>query len=183
MPAKQVAPSVREFTTGANRDRVDGKLAFHGFVSAKASRRFGAYMNKNRRLADGSLREPDNWKRGIPMPVYAESMMRHAQEVHELLEDAVAATGIKGVCDIASVSADHPSLLAIDEAASALWFNVQGWLHERVKAMDLLGNPYPGKRVHGKPPITYPEAERLILDWVADAAKKIRVVSKLRRAA
>jgi hypothetical protein len=174
MPAKPAAkPVVREFVTGANRDRVEGKLDFLGFVSSKAERRFAAYMNKNRRLADGSLRLSDNWKRGIPLSVYAESLVRHAQEFRELVNDAVDATGIESAANIHNAPVDHPALLAIDEAACGLYFNVQGWLHERVKALDANNVPYPGKRVHGKPPLSYQEAERLFLELVAATEKKV----------
>lgn len=173
MPAKPAKPVVREFVTGANRDRVDGKLDYLGFVSSKAERRFAAYMNKNRRLADGSLRLSDNWKRGIPLPVYAESLVRHAQEIRELINDAVDAAGIDSAAGIHKIPADHPALLAIDEAACGLYFNVQGWLHERVKALDAHNVPYPGKRVHGKPPLSYQDAERLYLQLVLAMGKKV----------
>lgn len=167
-------PVVREFATGANRDRAEGKLDYLGFCSPKAQRRFGAYMNKNRRLADGSIRDSDNWQKGIPIPVYAESLMRHAQEVHELIRDAVRATKIGAHRLLTDAPVDHPAMLAIDEAVTALFFNAQGWLDARVVAMDDLGVPYPGKRVHGKPPLSYPESERLMADWVAQRAKKPR---------
>jgi hypothetical protein len=177
MPAKSPAkmPVVREFATGANRDRVEGKLDYLGFTSAKADRRFAAYMNKNRRLADGSLRDGDNWKRGIPLPVYADSFARHAQEVREAINDAVDQTGVIAARLIQDAPQDHPALLAIDETMTAMRFNVDGWLHERVKAMDALGNPYPGKRgEHGKPPMTYPEFQSAYADWVAAQTKSNR---------
>lgn len=172
MPAKKAAPVVREFATGANRDRVEGKPDFNGFLSPKSERRFAAYMNKNRRLSDGSLRDGDNWQLGIPLAVYAESFGRHAVEVREAIRDAVDATGVKFARLIADAPPGHPTMLAIDEAMCALFFNVQGWLHERVKAMDAANVPYPGKRVHGKPPLSYPEAQQLLVDFVALSAKK-----------
>lgn len=174
MPAKAAAPVVRTFNTGANRDRAEGKLDFLGFLSPKAERRFAAYMNKNRRLGDGSLRDGDNWKRGIPLPVYADSLARHQQEVRELINDLVDASGCESARAILDIPPDHPTLLAIDEAACALFFNVQGWLHERVKALDAAGVPYPGRRVHGKPPLTYPEAQHLLAEMVAAPAQKKR---------
>lgn len=153
MATKPVAPVVRLFDTGANRDRVEGKLDFRGFISPKAARRFAAYMNKNRKLADGSLRQSDNWKLGIPIPVYIESMGRHWHELWEALEDG--------------------DWMLADEAACGLRFNVDGYLHERVKLMDADGTPYPGRRVPGnRPPLGYPEAQRLYDEMVAALAKK-----------
>lgn len=129
---------VRTFSTGATRDRKEGKFDYFGFVSAKAARRFGAYMHKNRQLPDGTLRSGDNWKQGIPIPEFKECMGRHVQEFCESLEDG--------------------DLMTADEAACAIRFNIDGWLHERVKVMDADNQNYPGKRVPGKPPMSYAEA-------------------------
>lgn len=176
MPAaKQSTPVVREFATGANRDRVDGKLDFRGFVSPKALRRFGAFMNKNRRLADGSLRDSDNWKKGIPISVYIESLIRHGNEFHESIEEAIDGAGIE---KIASMAANDARLLAADDIACALLFNIQGYLHERIKLLDATDAPYPGKRVHGKPPLGYADVERLVADLVSVAGKKIYISRK-----
>lgn len=141
---------VRQFSTGATRDLVEDKLDLRGFISPKALRRFAAYMNKNRRLPDGSLRGSDNWKMGIPIPVYIESLIRHSIEFWELVEDGLL------------VSQDDAVLREADEAVCGLMFNVLGYLHERVKVLDAAETPYPGKRIPGKPPLTYPAAQELL---------------------
>lgn len=143
----EAKPVVREFGTGANRDLVQDKLDYRGFISPKALRRFAAYMNKNRRLADGSLRASDNWKQGIPIPVYVESMLRHSIEFWELVEDGLFS------------KTDEAALSEADEAVCGLFFNVMGYLHERVKLLDANDTPYPGKRACGKPPLTYQQAQ------------------------
>jgi len=103
---------MREFDTGATRDTDEGKIHYKGFLSPRALRRFGEYMEKHRVQANGQLRAPDNWKKGIPMDAYEDSLLRHIMEFYEHLED--------GDVD------------AAEETMCAVMFNVQGWLHERL---------------------------------------------------
>jgi hypothetical protein len=70
-------PSIRTFDTGATRDTDEGKLDFEGFLSPIALERFAEYMHKHRRQSDGSLRDSDNWQKGIPVPQYMKSLWRH----------------------------------------------------------------------------------------------------------
>ena len=72
---------VRTFDTGANRDVDEGKLDFEGFLSPTVLKAYAEYMHKNRTLRDGSLRDSDNWQKGIPIPVYMKSMYRHFFDV------------------------------------------------------------------------------------------------------
>lgn len=101
--------TVREFSTGATRDTATNKLDFEGFLSPLVLRRFAEYMNKNRVQSDGSLRDSDNWQKGIPEDVYMKSMWRHFMSVWE---------GHRGISDNQI------------EDLCALMFNVQGMLHE-----------------------------------------------------
>lgn len=104
---------MREFDTGATRDTDEGKLHYKGFLSPKALRQFATYMEKHRYQANGVVRDPDNWKKGIPLDAYEDSFIRHVFEWWELIE--------KG-------DRDHA-----DEIANALFFNIQGWMFERAK--------------------------------------------------
>lgn len=106
---------VREFSTGANRDVDTGKLDFEGFLSPLVMEEFARYMHKNRHLRDGTIRDSDNWQKGIPLDVYMKSAWRHfftwwAQH---------------------RAGADVPVTV---EHLCALLFNVQGYLHELLKA-------------------------------------------------
>jgi len=101
--------TIRKFATGATRDTASDKLDFEGFLSPLALRRFAQYMHKNRLQTDGSLRDGDNWQKGIPQDVYMKSMWRHFFAVWE----------------------DHRGLGDNQiEDLCALMFNVQGMLHE-----------------------------------------------------
>lgn len=104
-------PAVRTFETGANRDVDTGKLDYEGFLSPSVLKRFAEYMHKNRTLRDGSLRDSDNWQKGIPKAVYMKSMWRHFFDVWS----------------------GHRKDAIQEEDLCALLFNVQGMLHEVLK--------------------------------------------------
>lgn len=111
---KDDLPKMRVFNTGATRDIDETKLDFDGFLSPYALERFAEYMNKNRVTADG-LRDSDNWQRGIPLAAYRKSSWRHFFAFWKLAR-------------VTNASPD------IEENLCALLFNVQGYLHEIVKA-------------------------------------------------
>lgn len=105
---------VRTFDTGANRDVDEGKLDFEGFLSPAVLKRYAEYMHKNRTLRDGSLRDSDNWQKGIPKDVYMKSMYRHFFDVWS----------------------NHRGIQTHDDKVTnlcALLFNAMGMLHEELK--------------------------------------------------
>ena len=105
---------IRVFNTGATRDTDEGKHDYEGFLSPLVMRRFGEYMNKHRKQSDGSLRDSDNWQKGIPKDAYIKSAFRH------FLDWWLEHRGYSGRENI-------------EEALCALLFNVQGYLHEHLK--------------------------------------------------
>jgi hypothetical protein len=112
----KASPAVRTFATGATRDTDQNKYDYEGFVSPLVLERFAQYMNKNRHQRDGSLRDSDNWQKGIPFPVYMKSMWRHFMDVwfHHRNLPAMAKD-------------------TLEDSLCALLFNVQGYLHELLK--------------------------------------------------
>jgi hypothetical protein len=115
-------PTIRTFTTGATRDTDENKPDYEGFLSPLVIQRFGEYMNKNRRQNDGSLRDSDNWQKGIPFTAYAKSGWRHFF------------AWWKG--HRAWVPDEHDNPVHLEEDLCALLFNVQGYLHELLKHRD-----------------------------------------------
>ena len=113
---------MRKFKTGATRDSLDGKPQYHGYFSPVAFRLFGEYMLKHQRQADGTMRTCDNWKKGIDLPTYLDSLWRHFMDLWEIMEGG------------------HPTDIKtgepIDwkEAWGGLYFNLQGIAHEKSKA-------------------------------------------------
>lgn len=104
---------IREFDTGATRDTEDDKLDPEGFLSPVVILGYCEYMHRNRTMADGSLRESDNWQKGIPLDSYAKSMWRHMLDfwlVHR--------------------NYDHCARDDVHTALYGIIFNAMGYLHE-----------------------------------------------------
>ncbi len=106
---------MREFETGASRDIETGKLDYEGFLSPEVLRAFAIYMDFNRRMPDGSVRDADNWQKGIPLDVYMKSGSRH------FMDWWLAHRGGK---------TSEGRIWAL----LGLMFNLQGYLHEFMKA-------------------------------------------------
>src|SRR3990167_2688002 len=68
---------IRTFGSGATRDTDEGKLDWEGFISPVAMRYFAEYMHRNRYQSDGTLRDADNWQKGMPRRQYMKSLIRH----------------------------------------------------------------------------------------------------------
>lgn len=106
--------TIRVFPSGATRDTAEDKLDFEGFLCPRVLTAYAEYMHKNRAQSDGTLRDSDNWQKGIPQNAYMKSMFRHFMDVwknHRGLE--TKEDEITNLC--------------------ALLFNVSGMLHEKLK--------------------------------------------------
>ena len=110
---------MRTFETGATRDTDEGKLDWEGFISPAAMRHFAEYMHKHRRQADGTLRDADNWQKGMPRREYVRSLVRHTWDLWALWR-----WGYKSIVRNDSWEEQLVTLLC------AILFNVQGLLHE-----------------------------------------------------
>lgn len=108
---------MRVFETGATRNVDDDKLEYEGFESALVTKRYAEYMHLHRRQADGQLRDPDNWQKGIPKAAYVKSLVRHVQDLRLHWD---------GAADEA-VDQDLESVLC------AVLFNTKGLLFELIK--------------------------------------------------
>jgi hypothetical protein len=105
----------RLFATGATRDTEAGKLDYEGFLSPEVIDAFARYMDSNRQMADGTIRDSDNWQLGIERNVYMKSGWRHFVDWWR----------------------NHRGLKAREDTERALCgllFNVMGYLHEHLKA-------------------------------------------------
>lgn len=109
---------MRTFESGATRDSEEGKLDYEGFLSPRVLKRFAEYMHKHRVQADGSLRDSDNWQKGIPLSAYMKSKMRHQMETWLLWREGAVSNGYRE---------------ELIESLCAELFNVQGMIHEILK--------------------------------------------------
>lgn len=111
---KKALVGSRVFSTGASRNNDAGKLDFEGFLSPLVIKSYAEYMNRNRHLEDGTVRDSDNWQKGIPKDAYMKSMYRHFFDVWS----------------------NHRGLPTHEDDITnlnALLFNVMGMLHEKLK--------------------------------------------------
>lgn len=114
-----VAPAtlgaMRDFASGATRNIDTDSHDFEGFLSPLVVARFAEYMHKNRTQADGNVRDSDNWQKGIPLDSYMKSGWRH-------------------FFDWWCNHRKAPARDDLETALCALLFNVQGYLHETLRA-------------------------------------------------
>lgn len=115
--------AMRKFDSGATRDTDEAKPDFEGFFSPSVLTRRAEYMNKHRVQADGSVRDSDNWQKGMPPEVYMKSAFRHFMDWwtlhrHVVCEDHTPSAEMRDLCE---------------EAICALMFNAEGYLHELLK--------------------------------------------------
>ena len=145
----------RVFASGANRDLDTNKHDYEGFLSPLALEAFGEYMTKHRKLPDGTLRDSDNWQKGIPLASYMKSLLRHAVALWKIHRGYYEKDGV-------------------DEALGGIVFNAMGYWHElrareqgfymETQALKGIG-PWPGDpdyRAGGQPvreqmdPVSFP---------------------------
>ena len=111
---------MRTFETGATRGPDEDKLDYEGFISSLAWERYALYLHKHRIQADGKMRASDNWQKGIPKDAYIKSAFRHFMSWWLLHRG-------------------HTASEELEEALCALLFNVQGYLHEHLRAPKTFG--------------------------------------------
>lgn len=135
---------VRHFETGATRSAEGDKYDYEGFLSPLALERFGAYMHAHRKQPDGTVRDSDNWQKGIPVPQYVKSLWRHLVSTWKHFR----------------LNWQTPAGLGpeIEDDLCAVIFNAQGMLHEILKARS--GKVEEIRREKGYP-ATFPEANQL----------------------
>ena len=104
---------MRQFESGATRDENQDKLRYAGFFAPRVLEFYANYMHRHRVQADGALRAPDNWKQGIPIESYLDSGVRHMMDFWMAVEEE-----------------RWPEA---EDLACAIMFNIQGFLHERLK--------------------------------------------------
>ena len=115
-----VMREMREFHTGATRDADDDRPDYEGCLSPLVLERFGEYMVKHRKQADGKLRDSDNWQKGIPRSAYLQGLLRHVMHLWQRHRGWPVRDPLAG--------AD------LEEDICAALFNLQGYLHEYLKA-------------------------------------------------
>ena len=73
-----MSEKIRTFETGSIRDDDSGKIDYTETIPWRAIRRYWAYMTEKKAKYGGW-----NFKKGIPIESYEQSMLRHVQEYME----------------------------------------------------------------------------------------------------
>ncbi len=119
---------IRQFETGATRDTAQNKIDPEGFLAPEVIALFSEYMHRHRFQSDGTMRDSDNWQKGIPVDAYMKSMWRHFLDLWLLHRGAPP------------VSPDHAQIGDLEamkrEILCALLFHVQGMLFESLRGRD-----------------------------------------------
>lgn len=110
---------IRTFDSGATRDIVEGKLSYVKALSPIVLRRYVQYLDGHRKQSDGSMRDFDNWKKGIPEETYLDGLGRHFMNVWLLCQGFYAE--------------DNHGPVNLEDSLCAIIFNSTGMLHEALK--------------------------------------------------
>ena len=124
LPGSESLKPIRKFESGADRDVADNKLQYEAFLSPIVLREFAIYMHAKRTRNDGTLRNGDNWQKGIPVESYMDSLWRHFMDVWLSYRGFDYFNG-----------EETPDII---EALMAMLFNVQGMAHELLKQREEL---------------------------------------------
>lgn len=114
--------AIRMFDTGATRNLDSKKFDYEAFLSPVVLHRYAQYMHEHRKQKDGTLRDGDNWQRGIPQSVYLKSLIRHTMDFWRSLRGGKV------------VDPDTGLVMLNEELACAIMFNIMGWLHEALNS-------------------------------------------------
>jgi hypothetical protein len=120
-PKETTKPAIRTFDTGATRDKDEHKNDYEGFFSPLVFRRYGNYMQEHRKQKDGSVRDSDNWQKGMGLAAFMKSKWRHFVDIWTIFD------GYKAI-DFDGAEVD------LEDALCADLFNTMGYLHEVLKA-------------------------------------------------
>ena len=108
---------MQTYHSGASRSDATNKLSYLRGLSVQVLTRYMEYLQANRALPDGSLRDFDNWKKGQPAARYKDSLYRHTH-------DAIRK----------SIGLSVPEDASLEDLLCAVIFNASGWLFELLVA-------------------------------------------------
>jgi len=115
----EAGKKMERFNSGATRSNTDERNDPEGFMSALAIERYCEYMTKHRKQADGTIRDSDNWQKGMPFGRALKRMWRH------LMHLWIRHRGFN--------PSDQYAAVDMEEDLCAIMFNTNVMLHQLVK--------------------------------------------------
>lgn len=109
---------VRTHESGATRSSVEGKYEIARFLDSRVLKRYAQHLHEHRIQPDGTLRDPDNWKKGQPLQWYMDGLSRHWLDLLELHQHGE------------SVRPETGQQVTLEETLCSIVFNAMGYLYE-----------------------------------------------------
>lgn len=78
---KSLNGPIQTFNSGATRNLDADKFDYEAFLNPEALHAFATYMHEHRKQKDGTLRDGDNWQKGMPFRTYIKSLVRHTMDL------------------------------------------------------------------------------------------------------
>jgi len=117
---KKNQSKARTFATGATRNNDPSRVDWVRMLSFPVLRAYGDYMAKHRKQADGSLRDFDNWKKGIPRKEIIESLFRHVLDLVSIQEGGESRSNTE----------------LTKETCCAIMFNVMAYMDSVIRGLE-----------------------------------------------
>ena len=138
-------PEIRVFEGGGLRDSGDGKYDYYGFRHPKLEQLFASYMHEHRKMADGTLRDANNWWKGWSKDISLQSLVRHVEDL-QAIHAGYVVIEIRGKDGVRKVYHDlsknepyiieedeEAKVIGVEECTGAIRFNAMAYLLEHIK--------------------------------------------------
>jgi hypothetical protein len=137
---ENVFKPVRTMPSGATRSSEQSKFAYEGFINPAVLAVFANYMHMHRMQKDGTLREADNWQKGIGKQSCMESGLRHMMDLwalhrgYSVWKEKTSTGGEKThyVLPWTELQGDWREIHLYD-ALCGIMFNTQAYILEQIK--------------------------------------------------
>lgn len=132
--------TIQTLPSGATRSSANGKFDYEGFLHPAVLAIFANYMHKHRKQPDGSLRDSDNWQKGVGKNGTMKAMLRHmidAWAIHRgflVYKEPIPGGGEKThYIDYIDKRPDTYVPVDIIDCLCGVLFNVNGYLLEEIR--------------------------------------------------
>ena len=135
-----VKTKIRTLKSGAVRDTDNGKFEYLGFMHPLNDYSFAKYMHKHRKMADGSMRDSNDWWAGFGLNICIQSLSRHMEDlkllysgffVYENREDGIAERIV--LTKPLNTLPKHYKIITVEECCNAIRFNADSYKLETIK--------------------------------------------------
>ena len=139
---ENVFKPVRVLDSGATRSSLDGKFDYEGFFNPATLAVFADYLHRHRVQTDGSIRDSDNWQKGMDRDTCMKSALRHMMDtwaIHrgfEVYKEKLPSGGEKTHYILPSEAATPGTWerVYLYDCICGVIFNLNGYILEEVRS-------------------------------------------------